>query len=117
MDCGRSGEEWKQRERERIWWLALEGSGGGGEKRAGVAYALDRQATGLERDQGCGRLNHLSSVNPSHQSLVTLQGEYKSLPIHSGLGYMASFDPQDLYGSVPDTAECLGGTTSFCCPS
>lgn len=74
MDCGRSGEQWKQREREYggfsggWWWKGREERGGG--------YALDRQATGLEPNHGCGQVNHLSTGNLSPQSMAALQAEY-----------------------------------------
>lgn len=45
MDCGRSGEQWKQRERERDSMVAsLEGGGGRGDKReVGAMLWTDRQ--------------------------------------------------------------------------
>lgn len=79
------------RERERQygsfsggwWWKGREERGGG--------YALDRQATGLEPNHGCGQVNHLFTGNLSPQSMAALRAQYKSLLIYFGLGYMTSF--------------------------
>lgn len=67
---------------ERRWWLCR----GGGEKRAGLGYVLERQATGLELDKGCGQLNCFLQLMHPAQSMATLRRERRSLPIHFRLG-------------------------------